>query len=350
MNQFRRHIPIVFAIVCLLAGCRQQVDPVVRPAFYHWKTLFDPAPEARQLVQNMETERIYLRVFDIDWDEGLKAPAPIAYLKPRQPLGVFKVEWVPTVFITNRSLTRLPIQNAPDFAERLTGKMLEQIEVLKLQSVPEVQLDCDWTQSTREVYFRILEACRGIFSEKGIALSATIRLHQLRYPEKTGVPPVDRGMLMYYNMGEVRQWEEPNSIINAAAAAPYLQTRSYALPLDLALPVFQWGVLFREGEMIRLLSGLSANDLSDPERFYDMKGGRYEVVQGTFLQGHYLYEGDLIRLETVTREALHTAVAQLQRFGWTDEVYLTFYELDSAPELGLDAAALGAVIKAFGGE
>ena len=102
--------------------------------------------------------------------------------------------------------------------------------------------------------------------------------------------------------------------------------------------------------MIRLLSGLSANDLSDPERFYDMKGGRYEVVQGTFLQGHYLYEGDLIRLETVTPEALHTAVEQLRSFDWPGNVYLTFYELDSATELGLDAAALEAVIKAFKGE
>jgi hypothetical protein len=350
MNQFWRYSPIIFGIVCLLAGCKQQVHPVVRPAFYHWKTTFDPAPEARQLVQNMETERIYLHLFDIDWDEGLKAPAPIAYLEPRQPLDVFKVEWVPTVFITNRSLTRLPIQSAADFAERLTGKVLEQIEALKLQRVPEVQLDCDWTQSTRDVYFEILKTCRAELSKAGINLSATIRLHQLRYPEQTGVPPADRGMLMYYNMGEVRHWEEPNSILNLAAAAPYLQTKSYALPLDLALPVFQWGVLFREGEMIRLLSGLSANDLSDPERFYDMKGGRYEVVQGTFLQGHYLYEGDLIRLETVNQEALHIAVDQLRGFDWAGDVFLTFYELDSAPELGLDAAALDAVIKAFEGE
>lgn len=338
------------AMLLLMSGCSTPSTTMVHPSFYHWKTTFAPAPESRQLVRGLSTERIYLRLFDVDWDESLKAPAPLAYLEPQQPLEIFEVEWVPTVFITNRSLTLLPVQDIPPLAEKLVSKVLELTETLNLSAVPEVQLDCDWTQSTREVYFRLLKICRERLSGKGIALSATIRLHQLRYPEQTGVPPVDRGMLMYYNMGEVRQWEEPNSILNPAAAAPYLQARSYALPLDLALPVFQWGVLFREGEMIRLLSGLSANDLSDPERFYDMKGGRYEVVQGTFLQGHYLYEGDLIRLESVTSEALHTAVEQLQRFDWPAKVYLTFYELDSAPELGLDVAALEAVIQAFEGE
>lgn len=333
----------------LLARCSPPVPTTVQPAFYHWKTTFNPSPEARQLVRGLETGRIYLRLFDIDWDEREKAPVPIAYLEPQQPLDVFNVEWVPTVFITNQSLALLPVQDAEDFAERLTNKVLEQINTLKLQTVPEVQLDCDWAQSTREVYFRILKTCRAQLAEYSIALSATIRLHQLRYPEQTGIPPVDRGMLMYYNMGEVRQWAAPNSILHPATAAPYLQAQPYALPLDLALPVFQWGVLFREGEMIRLLSGLSAKDLSDPERFYDMKGGRYEVVQGTFLQGHYLYEGDLIRLETVTPEALNTAVQQLRGLDWPVEVHLAFYHLDSAPGLGLNAETLKQVVAQFGG-
>lgn len=101
--------------------------------------------------------------------------------------------------------------------------------------------------------------------------------------------------------------------------------------------------------MIRLLSGLSVEDLSDPERFYDMKGGRYEVVQGTFLQGHYLYEGDLIRLETVTSEALSAAVQQLRERNWPAEVHFTFYQMDSAPELGLGTTALTKLILAFEG-
>ncbi len=326
-------------LLVLGTGC-QDTPTTVHPAFYHWKTSFDPSPEALQLVEQLEAERIYLRIFDIDWNEAEQAPAPLALLQAEPSLDQLPLDWVPTVFITNRSLTQLAVQEVPAFADKLSDKILEQIKALRLQPVPEVQLDCDWTESTRSVYFKLLAQCRQRMAQEGIQLSATIRLHQLRYPEQTGVPPVDRGMLMYYNMGEVQQWEEPNSILNPAAAAPYLQSGTYELPLDLALPAFQWGVLFRDGEMIRLLSGLTEAGLQDPERFFNMQGGRYEVVQGTFLDGHYLYKGDLLRLETVRLRDLETAVEQLSTLDWAGDIYLSFYHLDGVREIGLDAAAL----------
>jgi len=111
-------------------------------------------------------------------------------------------------------------------------------------------------------------------------------------------------MLMYYNMGEVRAWEESNSILNLEAAEPYLNGKAYPLPLDLALPLFRWGVVFREGKMIRLINNLSAEALADRTRFFPMTPDRYEVQKGTFLQGHYLYQGDFIRLEAVQPAAL----------------------------------------------
>lgn len=332
-------VGVSLLLLVLGTGC-QNPPTAVHPAFYHWKTSFAPSTEALHLVEQMETERIYLRIFDIDWNEAERAPAPLALLKTRQSLEQLPVDWVPTVFITNRSLTQLAVQEVPAFADKLSDKILEQVKALRLQPVPEVQLDCDWTESTRDIYFRLLAHCRKRMAQEGIQLSATIRLHQLRYPEQTGIPPVDRGMLMYYNMGDVHKWEEPNSILNNAAAAPYLQAAKYKLPLDLALPAFQWGVLFREGEMIRLLSGLAESDLQDPKRFYNMQGGRYEVVQGTFLEGHYLYKGDLLRLETVRLQDLETAVEQLRALNWAGDVYLTFYHLDGVHEIGLDVAAL----------
>ena len=85
-----KYMCLAVAILFLLTGCGQLAPTTVHPAFYHWKTTFDPDIGAVQLVRHLETERIYLRVFDIDWDEGLKAPAPIAYLKAQQNLGIFK--------------------------------------------------------------------------------------------------------------------------------------------------------------------------------------------------------------------------------------------------------------------
>ncbi len=73
-----------------------------------------------------------------------------------------------------------------------------------------LQIDCDWTTKTAPKYFYFLQQIRekldahedgGTFASLAM-LSATIRLHQVKYPEKSGMPPVDKGVLMFYNMGE----------------------------------------------------------------------------------------------------------------------------------------------------
>ena len=314
--------------LCLLATACQPGTPEAVPAFYHWKSQLRPDSAQLAYLQKAGTQRIYLRLFDLDWNERLRSPAPIAEVQ----LGNFPYapfDWVPTLFITNRSLKQLPIQETSSLAHRIVDKIQRIRETAELPVVREIQIDCDWTQSTREVYFRLLQECKSLLAQDGIQLSVTIRLHQLRYPEQTGVPPADRGMLMYYNMGEVRSWEEENSILNLEAAAPYLQAGTYPLPLDLALPVFRWGVVFREGKMIRLVNDLNPGDLQDRSRFFPIAGQRYEVVRGTFLQGHYLYQGDLIRLESVTAEALKTAAGQLQSLDWPEKFHIAFYHLDS---------------------
>ncbi len=322
VNQFFVLLLALFALSC------QSAAPQAVPAFYHWKSYFGLKPAEVAYLQAAEAQRLYLRLFDIDWNERLNAPAPVAEVTIGQQLNQ-AWEWVPTVFITNRSLKRLPVQDAPELARKLVAKIREKMAAAGVARIPEVQLDCDWTESTREVYFRLLKECRQRLQADHTALSVTIRLHQLRYPERTGLPPADRGMLMFYNMGEVRQWEEPNSILNLEAAAPYLQAESYPLPLDLALPLFRWGVLFREGEMIRLINDLEVEDLQDRSRFYPTANRRFEVVRGTFLKGHYLYAGDRIRVEQVSPQQLRKAARQLRELAWPQQFHLAFYHLDS---------------------
>ena len=164
-------------------------------------------------------------------------------------------------------------------------------------------------------------------------LSATIRLHQYRYPEKTGIPPVARGMLMCYNMGDLNDPQEVNSILNVAKTQPYLNGSSYPLPLDLALPLFRWGVLFREGRMIKLINGLSASDLARaafaPCEKTELRQ-RYCVQADTYLQGYFLYQGDEIRLEIASPSDLLTTAQLLQQIPHNTPHYLSFYHLDSA--------------------
>ncbi len=77
-----------------------------------------------------------------------------------------------------------------------------------------------------------------------MVLSATIRLHQVKYFETTGVPPVKSGMLMFYNTGDLENPSEENSILNIETAELYLSgLEDYPMQLDIVLPLFSWAVV-----------------------------------------------------------------------------------------------------------
>ena len=76
-----------------------------------------------------------------------------------------------------------------DFQEQQRRDSLYNAQVAVFK---EVQFDCDWTESTRVQYFAFLRESRKLFS--GWRVSSTVRLYQYKYPEKAGVPPIERGM------------------------------------------------------------------------------------------------------------------------------------------------------------
>lgn len=330
-----------------LLSCTRPREREVHPAFYHWQTRLELSSGERAIAGSLGAGRLYVKFFDIDWDEAFGEPAPLAEVQ-LVPAAYTGLEVVPAVFITNRTLEQLPMESAARLAANIIDNIFSLAEADSSLHLREIQLDCDWTAGTREVYFQLLRLMGEKLEAQGISLSATIRLHQLRYPERTGVPPVKRGMLMFYNMGSLEDWAEPNSILNLEKAEPYLQGfADYPLPLDLALPLFHWGVLYREGRMIRLINNLEERELDDRARFQLLGPGRYQLLQGTFLEGHYLYEGDLIRLESVGPGLLQQAARRLQRLPWGPEMTLAFYHLDSTAVRAFKIADLDKLVAAF---
>ena len=303
-------------------GCSPQPQPAV-PAFYHWQTELQLDSVETAYLGHLQARRLYVKFFDLDWDAARQEAVPHAVLQAGGwPEGL---DIVPTIFITNRTFQELPPANIGPLAEQVLVKVRELMPAGA--NWPEIQLDCDWSGTTKSAYFSFLEQIRAKLPAE-VDLSATIRLHQYRYPEQTGVPPVDRGMLMFYNMGEVRSWEEPNSILNLKAARPYLEVDSYELPLDLALPLFRWGVLFRDRKMIKLINGLEAGDLRDTTFYRPLGEQRFELVKSTYLQGYYLYQGDEIRLEMIKPDELPAAARLLRSIKARQARYVAFYYLD----------------------
>ena len=102
-------------------------------------------------------------------------------------------------------------------------------------------------------------------------LSATIRLHQVKYYKQAGIPPVDRGMLMFYNMGKLNALTAENSIYNSNDAAGYIETvDDYPLKLDLALPAFSWAVHFRNSYSEEKRKFTSSFDCNEAKKYYLM--------------------------------------------------------------------------------
>ena len=159
-------------------------------------------------------------------------------------------------------------------------------------------------------------------------LSCTIRLHQVKYKAKTGVPPVDRGMLMYYNMGKVENLQETNSIYSPADADKYVAyVKDYRLVLDVALPIFRWGVLYRDGKPTLLLNGFTSSDFDTNVYFKHTGRNWYRVDSACFMHGFYLKEKDMIRVEEINPYICKEAAAQLAPYLRSSRPTITFFDL-----------------------
>jgi hypothetical protein len=168
-------------------------------------------------------------------------------------------------------------------------------------------------------------------------ISATIRLHQYKFPGETGVPPVHRGMLMLYNTGDLDNPDAPNSIFTPEAARAYLDgaPKPYPQPLDVALPVYTWALAYRDGAFWKILNNPDTRELADTARFEALPAlqphtERFRVKRGTFLAEQYLRPGDLLRLETVNATLLSEALKLLPDIGLAPDATLAFFHLDSS--------------------
>ncbi len=287
-------------------GCprRPPAGPPVARAFYFWRTTFALSDRETRALAELGVTRLYVRVFDVGWSEADHRATPLGPLVvpagTRPPAGV---ELVPVVFVRAEVLRHAA-------AAELAGQIWTEVggRAGALGVAPrELQLDCDWTEHTRAAYFALLRALR---ATSHVALSATIRLHQIKYRERTGVPPVDRGMLMFYNMGKLSADPGARSIFDADAAERYLaRVGDYPLPLDLALPIWSWTVQIRDGAIAGLLQSTDPGEL-DAVDFLDHAGdGRHVATRTTFLHGALVREGDVLQAETTRPEDTLAAAA-----------------------------------------
>ena len=303
------------AILLLLTACTTKPREITC-GFYFWKQRYEGQT-------NPLAQKLYVKMFDVTWDAAAKKAIPVAILDKRAPFPD-SIEIVPVVFIMNEIWQK---EDTLLMAQRVC-KLLEQL----CRESKEVQLDCDWTRNSKETYFAFLRNIRQQAFMKGKQLSVTIRMHQVKYTRSNGIPPADKGLLMCYNMGDLRKWGDHNSILNMEELKAYTgddHIRHYPLSLDLALPLFEWSVLFRNKQYAGLLRNIESTQLENTTLFTRNGKQLYTSMQDTTLNGYMIRRGDVIRFETCSPDLLKKAARYLSRQRQNYNPAIIFYHLDS---------------------
>ncbi|MFX4231530.1 hypothetical protein ACOL3I_08600 [Aliarcobacter butzleri] len=266
---------LVFALIVFSYNKTQKKD--IQISFYSWENSFEE--------QNIN-EKLYIKVLDVNFSTKLELLKTNIKATPKN--------FIPVIYITNETMKNV------DYS--LLSKVI--LETLKNYKFNEIQIDCDWSLSTRSNYFNLLEDLKEKLNK---TISATIRLHQIKYYTKTGIPPVDYGVLMYYNMSNIGDFDTKNSILDNEIAKKYHYNFDvYPLKLKLALPLYSQAIQFREEKAISLFEGVEEKDFNND--FEKLENNRYKVLNSHYFKGRYIYKDDIFRLENSNEQDIKIAL------------------------------------------
>jgi len=312
-------------ILLFLFGC-SPTEKKVDKAFYYWRSVFKLNTYEKNYLNHSQINKLYIKYFDVDWNELFNATKIIAPIQFVDSIPS-DIEVIPTIFITNRTLLNIPDINI-DFLYNDIINSINKISEQQNISFNEVQFDCDWTPKTQIKYFQLLKQLQTYYQDKSIDISVTLRLHQYKYPNITGIPPASRCMLMFYNMGDINKLDTKNSIIDINTAKTYLNhNKKYPLPIDIAFPVFSWGVVYRIDEVVELLNNISVYNLNNKKLYKYISDNYYSVTKNHYLDGIYLYKGDKIKIEDVKYSQLVNSAELLSDEFSYDYITISFFSL-----------------------
>jgi hypothetical protein len=313
---------LALLVFILFLGCNRR-DQVTR-SFYYWKQDFSISTAEEKVLTDLKINKLFVRFFDVQWIEEEEEAYPVSKInftdKVKNEMAI-----VPVIYIENAVLKNTDVNKTDTLADNIVKSVHAILKSQKLNA-NEVQIDCDWTESTRDKYFQVL---RSIKNKTRWKLGATIRLHQVKYKEKTGVPPIDYGLLMYYNMGQLNTNANTNSIYSAKTASLYKDyIYSYPLDLDVALGLFSWGVHSRNGKGVRLINNWNKELIVDDHHFKVTSANNYICIKDTVVNQSMIYVGDLIKIEETSSEELLNIASELNEEIKNDSISVIFYHLD----------------------
>lgn len=298
MEAKKRMVIAILGVISMMhVGCTQPIELPEENAVYYWRTDLRLDSTERTFLATYNIKKVYCRYFDVVINDTATGPMPNAtiHFNDTLPDGI---ELIPTVYITENCMH----QPHKGLAQKLVQRIKQMNETNDIKNVHEIQIDCDYTERSRQTYYEFLKEVRAAWLEPNNPdntsthiLSTTIRLHQLAME----APPADYGVLMLYNTGDPRKWTERNPILDICDVSPYLKRLDdYPLPLAAAYPVYSW---------LRVIQGVNVVHTVEAAEILQVKEAVEKKRQGLkrSIITYHLDKENINRYKPKTYEAIY---------------------------------------------
>lgn len=298
MEAKKRMVIAILGVISMMhVGCTQPIELPEENAVYYWRTDLRLDSTERAFLATYNIKKVYCRYFDVVINDTATGPMPNAtiHFNDTLPDGI---ELIPTVYITENCMH----QPHKGLAQKLVQRIKQMNETNDIKNVHEIQIDCDYTERSRQTYYEFLKEVRAAWLEPNNPddtsthiLSTTIRLHQLAME----APPADYGVLMLYNTGDPRKWTERNPILDIRDVSPYLKRLDdYPLPLAAAYPVYSW---------LRVIQGVNVVHTVEAAEILQVKEAVEKKRQGLkrSIITYHLDKENINRYKPKTYEAIY---------------------------------------------
>jgi len=308
-----KKIVLLGMLAVFLFSCKNdnKVTNVER-AFYYWKSDGSIRGDAKESLDKSGVSKLYVKYFEVDYSETMgNYPYDKTSISQYDAEYLDSLKIVPTIYIKNEIFQFNKEKDLDKLADNIVF-LIDKYNKEKLQKAiieNEIQIDCDWTKSTKDKYFYLLRKIKELSKRE---ISCTLRLYPYKYPDIMGVPPVDKATLMCYNLIKPFTDKDKNSILDIPELKSYLdKKRNYPIHLDVALPVYYWTQLYHQNQFSGLID-LSTADIASFTK--PTKPMWYEVTKDTTWRYDQYYRiGDQIKCEEVSKETIHEAIAIIKK-------------------------------------
>lgn len=296
----------------LLLSCSEEhkVQKVER-AFYYWKSESMESGEKTAL-KFYNTNKLYVKYFEIDYSEAMgnyPIDKTVGVDLNKNEFDSLRV--IPVIFIKNEIFQYNKERDLDKLADNMVY-LIDKYNSDKFQYATiaeEIQIDCDWTKTTKDKYFYLLEKIKELSKKE---ISCTLRLYPYKYPEIMGTPPVDRAMLMCYNLVKPLSNNDKNSILDLKELDSYLNLKKeYPLPLDVSLPIYSWTHWYQNNHFTGLVT-LGSKEIKTFAK--EVKPMWYEVTKDTTINWEtYFRKGDQLKCEEINAKLINDAIGIIKK-------------------------------------